>query len=121
MGRLYLISLRALLEDNRQESLEAGEELMQATFRDPEGMYYMARQFSYLGQETYALDMLARAIDNGFFCYAAMVRDPWFDSLRASSIFTALLRKSHQLHRQAASAFLAARGDSLLGLPAESY
>jgi serine/threonine protein kinase len=121
LGRLYLISLRALLEGHRQESLEAGAELMQATFRDPEGMYYMARQFSYLGQETWALDMLARAIDNGFFCYTAMVRDPWFDALRASSIFTALLRKCHQLHREAASAFLAARGDSLLGLPAESY
>jgi hypothetical protein len=65
--------------------------------------------------------MLARAIDNGFFCYTAMVRDPWFDALRANSIFTALLRKCHQLHREAASAFLAARGDSLLGLPAESY
>jgi serine/threonine protein kinase/tetratricopeptide (TPR) repeat protein len=121
LGRLYLTSLRALLEGNRQESLQAGEELMQATFRDPEGMYYMARQFSYLRQETYALDMLARAIDDGFFCYAAMVRDPWFDALRANSIFTALLRKCHQLHRQAASAFLSGRGDSLLGLPAESY
>jgi len=94
---------------------------MQATFRDPEGMYYLSRQLSYLGQEAWALDMLARAIDKGFFCYTAMVRDPWFDSLRASSQFTALLRKSHQLHREAASAFLAARGDSLLGLPAESY
>ena len=62
-----------------------------------------------------------RTIDNGFFCYPAMVRDPWFDSLRASSIFTALLRKSHQLHREAAAAFLAAGGDSLLGIRAESY
>jgi TolB-like protein len=121
LGRLYVASLRSLLEGNREESLQASEELLQATFRDPEGMYYLSRQLSYLGHEAWALDMLARAIDNGFFCYAAMVRDPWFDSLRASSIFTALLRKSHQLHRQAAAAFLAAGGDSLLGIRAEAY
>jgi len=36
LGRLYLVSLRALLEGNRQKSLEASEELMQDTFRDPE-------------------------------------------------------------------------------------
>src|SRR6266852_8721717 len=121
LGRLYVSSLRALLEGNRQESLQASEELMQATFRDPEGMYYMSRQLSYLGAEAYALEMLGRAINNDFFCYPAMVRDPWFDGLRARSEFTALLRKSHQLHREAASDFLAAGGDSLLGIRAEAY
>jgi len=121
LGKLYLVSLRTLLEGNRQESLRVTEELMQATFRDPEGMYYMSRQLSYLGHERYALDMLGRAIDNGFFCYPAMVRDPWLDNLRASPGFTALLRKSDQLHREAATAFLAAGGDSLLGIHAEAY
>src|SRR5713226_1809252 len=120
LGRLYVSSLRALLEGNRQESLQVSEELMQATFRDPEGMYYLSRQLSYLGQETYALDMLGRAIDNGFFCYPAMVRDPWFDALRTRAEFTALLRKSHQLRREAAYAFLAAGGDALLGIRAEA-
>ena len=120
-SKLYLVSLRTLLEGNRQESLRVTEELMQATFRDPEGMYYMSRQLSYLGHEPYALDMLGRAIDNGFFCYPAMVRDPWLDNLRASPGFTALLRKSDQLHREAATAFLAAGGDALLGIRAEAY
>src|SRR5260370_40271373 len=44
LGKLFLTSLRALLEGEREESLAASEELMQATFRDPEGMYYLARQ-----------------------------------------------------------------------------
>jgi serine/threonine protein kinase len=121
LGRLYVTSLRALLEGNRQESLEASEELMQATFRDPEGMYYLARQLSYLGQEANALDMLGRAIDNGFFCYPAMARDPWLDGLRTHAEFNALLRRSHQRHREAASAFLAAGGDKLLGIHSNSY
>jgi hypothetical protein len=50
-----------------------------------------------------------------------MVRDPWLDNLRARPGFTALLRKSDQLHREAATAFLAAGGDSLLGIHAEAY
>jgi serine/threonine-protein kinase len=119
LGKLYLTSLRALLEGNRQESLDACDELGKATFRDPEGIYYLARQFSFLGEQDQALEILARAINNGFFCYAAMVRDPWLDAIRARPEFTALLRKAHQLHREALTSFLAAGGDSLLGVSAE--
>ncbi len=121
LGRLYLTSLRALLEGNRQESLAACDELRKATFRDPEGIYYLARQLSYMGEETSALDTLSRAIDNGFFCHQAMVRDPWLDSLRAKSEFTGLLRKAHELHREASTAFLAGGGPALLGIHSEGY
>ena len=121
LGRLYLTSLRALLEGKREESLAASEDLMKATFRDPEGMYYLARQLSYLGEEVPALDMLSRAIDNGFFCHPAMLRDPWLDSLRTSTVFTALMSKAHQLHREASAAFVAGGGPSLLGIHSEGY
>jgi hypothetical protein len=121
LGKLYLTSLRALLEGNRQESLAACEELRKATFRDPEGIYYLARQLSYMGEETSALDTLSRAIDNGFFCHQAMVRDPWLDSLRANSEFASLLRKAHQLHREASTAFLTGGGAALLGINSEGY
>jgi len=121
LGRLYLTSLRALLEAKREESLEASEELRKATFRDPEGMYYLARQISYLGQVPEALEMLSRAIDNGFFCYPAMVRDPWFETLRTRTEFTGLPHKSQQLCREASASFLAAGGGSLLRIHAEVY
>jgi hypothetical protein len=94
---------------------------MQATFRDPEGMYYMARQLSYLREEGRALEMLSRAIDNGFFCHQAMVRDPWFESLRGGNEFTALLNKALHLHREALSAFQAGGGAALLGTHSEGY
>jgi serine/threonine protein kinase/tetratricopeptide (TPR) repeat protein len=119
LGKLYLVSLRTLLEGNRQDSLAASDDLMQDTFRDPEGLYYLARQLSHLGEQSSALTMLARAVDNGFFCYPAMVQDSWLDGLRGHSEFTALLRRSHQLQCEAASAFLAAGGDSLLGIRAD--
>jgi serine/threonine protein kinase/tetratricopeptide (TPR) repeat protein len=120
LGKLYLTSLRALLEGKREESLQASEELRIATFRDPEGVYYLVRQLAYLGEQDMALEALSRAIERGFFCYSAMVRDPWLDSLRAHSEFTALLRRANQLHREAAATFSAAGGDTLLGLRADA-
>jgi serine/threonine protein kinase/tetratricopeptide (TPR) repeat protein len=121
LGRLYLTSLRTLLEGKREESLEASEELKRATFRDPEGMYYLSRQLSYMGEEGPALEMLSRAIDNGFFCHQAMLRDPWLDALRGRSAFTGLLNKAHELHRLASAAFLAGGGASILGMYSEGY
>jgi TolB-like protein/tetratricopeptide (TPR) repeat protein/predicted Ser/Thr protein kinase len=121
LGLLYLTSLRALLEGKREESLEANAEIRKSTFRDPEGIFYFARHLSYLRQEDEALETLSRSIDSGFFCYPAMVRDPWLDPLRSRPEFTAILRKCQQLHREASAAFLSFGGDTLLGLPAENY
>ncbi len=121
LGKLYLTSLRTLLEGKREESLGVSEELMQATFRDPEGMYYLGRQLAYLRYEAQALEILSRAVDNGFFCHQTMLRDPWLDSLRGGTEFTALLNKAHQLHREASTAFLAGGGASLLGIHSEGY
>jgi serine/threonine protein kinase len=121
LGQLYLTSLRTLLEGNREESIAVSDELIQATFRDPEGMYYLARQLGYMGEEARALDMLSRAIDNGFFCHQAMLRDPWLDALRGRNEFTALLNKALQLHREASTAFLAGGGTALLGIHSEGY
>jgi hypothetical protein len=84
-------------------------------------MYYLARQLSYLREEGPALDMLSRAVDHGFFCHQAMVHDPWLDALRVRTEFTDLLRKVHQLEREASSAFLAAGGPGLLGIRTEGY
>jgi serine/threonine protein kinase len=121
LGKLFHTSLRAFLEGEREESLQACNEIRKSTFRDPEGMYYIARQLSYLGQGMEALELLSRAIDHGYFCYSGMVRDPWLDSLRARHDFTDLLRKAQQLHREASAVFLAAGGDTLLGMRAEGY
>jgi tetratricopeptide (TPR) repeat protein len=121
LGKLYLTSLRTLLEGKREESLGASEKLMKAAFRDPEGIYYQARQVSYLGAEEQALEMLARSIHNGFFCYPAMVRDPWLDSLRGRPGFTSLLREAEERHREGVASFIKGGGDALLGVRAQAY
>ena len=94
---------------------------MSATFRDPEGMYYLSRQLSYLGAESQAMEMLERSVNQGFFCYQAFVRDPWLDGLRGKTEFSRILHKAHQLHLEALQAFLKSGGNALLGARAESY
>ena len=121
LGRLYLTSLRALLQGNQEESVRAAEELGHATFRDPEGLFYLARQFAYLTEKTTALEMLSRAVGKGFFCYPAMLRDPWLDSLRSCSEFIELLRQSQEKYREAGKAFLELEGDTVLGTQVEIY
>ncbi|HEU0369762.1 MAG TPA: hypothetical protein VFR42_11150, partial [Candidatus Acidoferrum sp.] len=121
LGRLFLTSMRALLEGNREESLQASGELVRATFRDPEGLYYQARQLSYLGADDWALEMFRRAVDHGFFCYQAFVRDPWLDRLRVKPAFPAIMQKASHLHQEALRIFRSNVKDSLLGLAAENY
>jgi TolB-like protein len=118
LGRLFLTSMRALLEGNRDDSLRASEELMRATFRDPEGMYYQARQLSYLGADDLALEMFSRAVDHGFFCYPSFVRDPWLDRLRGTPSFSAIMQKASHLHQEALRVFRSNVKDALLGLAA---
>jgi len=119
LGGLYLRSLRVLLEGKRDESVKASNELMNATFRDPEGMYYLARQLGYLGEHASALEVLRRAVEHGFYCYAAMVRDPWLDGLRGKTEFSNILHEAHQLHLEAHQAFVTGGGDELLGVRTE--
>lgn len=121
LGKLYLTSLRNLLEGKREESLRASEELMNATFRDPEGIYYQARQLSYLGAEAQGLEMLSRSIHNGFFCYPAMVRDPWLDPLRGKPSFTSLLKEAEGRHREGVASFIKGGGEALLGVRAGTF
>jgi hypothetical protein len=115
LGKLYLISLRALLEGDRAESLKASDELLSATFRDPEGWYYLARQLSYLSEADRAFIALAKCAD-GFFCYSTLAGDPWLDPLRGYPAFKQILRKTQMQHQEALTVFQAEGGPALLGV-----
>ena len=116
IARLYMGSFRKLLEGDGAGSVSTMEELLASTFRDPEGWYYMARQFGYLREPERAMRTLSKAIDLGFFCYPAMVRDPWFDSLRDIPQFNEILAKAQAQHQRAFDAFTAEGGEALLGV-----
>ena len=115
LGKLYLTSLRYLLEGDRAASIEASDELLAATFRDPEGWFHLSRQLSYLSESERSLKALTRAVDGGFFCFPTMANDPWFDALRGHPEFKLILRKTQALQSEALAALEAGGGASLLG------
>ena len=111
-ARAFLISLRALLQGERDESLHAlhraGDELT-----DPEAKYYVARSFARLSASDDALASLSDVVHDGFFCYPAFVSDPWLDNIRHLQPFRELLETAQSRHESAREAFRGAGGDDL--------
>jgi serine/threonine protein kinase/tetratricopeptide (TPR) repeat protein len=115
LGRVFINSLRALLEGNREQSLKASDELMKGPFKDPEGEYYVARQLAYLGDAGRATLLLNRIVDGGYFCYPQIASDPWLDPIRGDAGFKRILDRAQALHQQAIEVFMAEGGPPLLG------
>jgi serine/threonine protein kinase len=115
-GRLgtYVRGLLAFVEGRTDDALADLRTV--SDIPDPEGRYYVARAFAFLGHPGEALPLLASAVEDGFFCLAAFTRDPWLDPLRGASEFAAIVRRAEARHRQAMIAFLNAEGDRVLGV-----
>jgi TolB-like protein len=116
--RDFVTAARTLLEGDAKESLAAIGRVTRSEFRDPEGLFYLARHLAHLDQHDAALALLERIIGGGFFCLPALERDPWLDPLRQNPAFLTLLRRAEGLHRAAAEAFAGLHGPQVLGLPA---
>jgi TolB-like protein len=115
IGRVFMSSLRALLEGNREVSLKASDELIIGGFQDPEGQYYLARQLAYLGDIGRTTHVLKSTVDEGYFCYPQMASDPWLDPIRGDAGFKVILDKARMLHQEAIDVFRAEGGPPLLG------
>ncbi len=94
LGRVFMYSLRTLLEGNREASLKASEEMINAGFKDPEGKYYLARQLAYLSDAGRATHVLKSTVEGGYFCYPQMASDPWLDPIRGDAEFKRILEQS---------------------------
>ena len=111
----FVIAARTLLEGNTTESVAAIGRIVATGFRDPEGLFYLSRHLAHLNESAAALDLLDRVVGGGFYCYPAMARDPWLDSLRKKPAFTKLLRRAEKQHGEAAAAFERLAGDTMFG------
>jgi TolB-like protein/tetratricopeptide (TPR) repeat protein len=107
-------ALRLALQGEREQSLARLRPLMRSRFRDPEGLYYVARTFAHLEAAEEAFGALAQIVDGGFFCAPFFRRDPWLDPLRSRPELEALLERAEQRRREAARAFQRLGGDELL-------
>jgi len=117
LGQLFMVSLRTLLEGNREASLKVSDELMNGALKDPEGEYYLARQLAYLSDVGRATRLLKSTVDGGYFCYPQMASDPWLDPIRSDAEFKRILHRAHALHLEAVEVFRAEGGPPLLGQP----
>jgi serine/threonine protein kinase len=107
----------AMLEGRHDEVLRAVHNLVATGFRDPEGLYHWAGALAAAGDHDGALALLERSLDGGFHVPSALVRDPWFDSLRGLPDFRNAVRRAEDLQREALDAFRAADGPRILGVP----
>ncbi len=110
----YVRSLEKLIEGDAEGSLAEVRHLVM--IKDPEGRFYAGRHLAYLGDRELALQLLAGAVDLGFFCVPALTQDPWLDGLRGTPEFSAIVRRAEGRHRQALISFLTAEGDRILGI-----
>jgi eukaryotic-like serine/threonine-protein kinase len=113
--RCFFSSARALAEGACSEAVALSERAISLIARGPEELFQQARHLAYLSEHDRAITVLARAVDEGFFCYPALVRDPWLHPLRPESGFKAVLERALERHRTAVRRFVEAGGEQVLG------
>jgi TolB-like protein len=94
----------------------AAQTLQLSSFRDPEGILFVARALARAGDADLALAMLERVVTGGFTIPLALTRDPWLETVRPLPRFAALLEQAVAAHRHAADVFAHAEGPRRLGL-----
>jgi DNA-binding winged helix-turn-helix (wHTH) protein len=112
-ARAFLVSLRALLEGNREESLRALDRAADE-LTDPEAMFYIARTLARLSAQAAAIAALERVVEGGYFCYPAFATDSWFDGVRGVKAFKRIADIARDRHELARRAWLEAGGDAVL-------
>ena len=112
--RDFVTAARTLIEGDTAESIAAVGRIVASEFSDPEGIFYLTRHLAHLNQADAAMDLFERVVDGGFFCYPAMLRDTWLESVRSKPRFVRLLGKAEERHRSAAAEFARLEGERTL-------
>jgi eukaryotic-like serine/threonine-protein kinase len=106
----------ASLEGRHDELIRQTYQAIESGFGDPEAFYHWAGRLAQAGDHDGALGLLERSIDGGFHPASALVHDPSFDPVRATTDFSRIVQRADELHRKALEAFRGADGPRLLGL-----
>jgi serine/threonine protein kinase len=109
-------SLRAYLEGNWKECLNAILAADTAIRKDPEVLFYSARHLARINETDRAISALSTAIDRGFLCASAISRDPWFAPLRPLPRYIELMKEAERRRSETHAAFLAAGGEQVISV-----
>jgi len=109
-------SLRAYLEGNREECLNAIVAADTAIRKDPETLFYSARHLARIDETDRAISALSTALHRGFLCASAISRDPWFDPLRSLPRYVELMQEAERRRSETHAAFLAAGGEQVISV-----
>lgn len=113
---LFVEALLAVLNNERQQVLDAFAKLQELSndFPDGEAMYQVARMLARVNAKDLALQMFTRTIELGFFPISLFEQDPWLASIRGERAFEEACSRARERHLAAASAFAAAEGQALV-------
>ena len=116
-GRMgpFFVAMRATAQQRPAEAIEAIHQVARG-FRDPEGLFYLARVSAHVGDVDGAIELFERAVAGGFCCFPSFVRDPWLDDLRHRPEFVRVMALAEERHRLATRAFHDAGGQRVLGV-----
>jgi serine/threonine protein kinase len=106
---------RLVLEDREKESYAVVQTFFHKHF-DPEGLYFVARILARLRRIDECFDMLDRIVEQGFYCAAALLRDPWLDSIRGLPRFNDVIQRAEARTREAQEEFRRLNGERLLAM-----
>jgi tetratricopeptide (TPR) repeat protein len=109
-------AMEAMLRGEREPALAMMRVVLESSFRDPEGIYFIARGFAQLGETEESLRILDRVVEGGFYCDQTMARDPYLDSVRTNPEFMRILRRAESLRRECVVEYLEHEGDRILGV-----
>ena len=114
--RDFMMAARTMIEGDREGSNAAVRRITSSAFSDPEALLYLTRHLAHLNDADAALELWARVVGGGHFCYPAMSGDPWLDPIRESPKFVELLKSVEQKHQAAARDFARLEGNRILGM-----
>ncbi len=111
--RTWFAALEAMLRGRRTKALASLRELHEEGV-DPEGFYFRARLFARLDCAEDALASLRGALERGYYCAAAMKREPAFAALAGSAAFRKIAQEAARRSKEARALFGELGGTELL-------
>jgi len=95
---LWVTCMKAYIEGNIEEGLEAGRIFELVNIVDAESWYHFAGNYGLLGDRDGCVRALQRAVDGGFFNYPFMRNDSFLDSFREDEEFQMVLQEAREKH-----------------------